>query len=1429
MLKKTFNLLFLIFSTVIFSQTITVDDTYNSSQLVNLLLNNSCIEVTSTNMSTEQSVGYFNQNGSSFLLSEGVIIRNGNINFTAGPYTNSNLSSSIINNTDPFLQNLSNQSSGQTTLIQDVGFLEFEFTATSNSFSFNFLFASNEYGEFQCSSNDIFAFALTDLTTNVTTNLAVIPGTTIPVSVLTIRNSAFNEGNSCNSSNPGLFSTYNVTNPPASSLNMRGHTVVMTASSNIIPDNPYRIRMSIADFGDSDYDSAVFIGAGSFTTDFDLGSDQIICSGDEYLLDTGLDSTYSFQWLQNGNPLAGETNPTYIVTNPGTYTVIIDKGSCHIEDSIVFNDLQVNLPQDLYACDNGASNYSYNLTQNDESFLGIDPVVYDVTYFATQNDITTNNPIPNSDLSNFISSGQTIYIKILNTISGLYCDAEYTFDLIITQGITAGNIPPVSICDNASGINYDLSIHDTAVINGQSGTYNISYYTSQSDATNGINSIGNNITIPSGSTTITYWIRIEDASNPSCFDVTSVLININPLPIVDSIPNVQECHEYQLESITNGNYFTLPGGPTTPGQIPLFAGDIIDQGGDYYIFSGPDANGCTNETSFNLYFVDEYEPIYDHCGQFVVPSVPYGIGAFYTDFGGPNGSGTLIPTGTIYSNTGNSTIIQPIYFYAEVDGLPCRDEQFDIYIHPLPLLDFPNPVTYCDSFTLPPLTNGNYFTGINGSGTPLFAGSPIGNTQTIHVYNEIAHVDSNGNPGICFLDYPFQINIVDTTIFTPQSGCGSYTLPSISFGNYYDQPNGTGNIIDPNIPITSSQVVYYYANTTELPNCTNNLNYNITINPRPLVDTITSGPRCGEFVLPTLTNGSYFLLPGGPSVPGQVQLFPNQVIDLSGTALNPGTYYIYNGPDANNCDNESSFTITINPKPPVDSVSDYAVCGPFYTIGTPTNGTFYTAPNGPNGTGVVVDTNTQYNQTETFYIYNIDPNSGCEEDLPFTVFYNGIDLPDYPDVNVCEYENYALPTLTHVPPETTNNYSINYYLDTNGNGIPGDSGDTIIPSGNIFNTPNTVTTVYVVARNTGRFGLFCEEIDTITITVSETPDLSIHPANLISINNTNYCGDFTLPNLNDPNINYVVNYHSQPGGDVSTIINQNDYTYSINPDETPQTFNIWVYAHATNNVNCFDEMQIQFTIYPRPTFNVEGGIICKDPVTNLTLQPFLLESDLNASEFIVEWYLNGNLVGNGVNYLATEAGVYDVIPSLINTENPPNCNYIPAQAIVLESSTAIASVEVTLPFEDVANAIVNIENGIGEYIYQLDNQEFQTSNEFNNLSSGEHTVIVRDILGYCGDFLLDFTVVKYPNYFTPNGDGVQDFWNIFDLKRDHPEAVISIFDRYGKLLKQISPLGNGWDGKYNGKEMPSTDYWFTVDYMYNNEPKVFKAHFSLLR
>ncbi|MDM1367235.1 T9SS type B sorting domain-containing protein [Myroides marinus] len=139
------------------------------------------------------------------------------------------------------------------------------------------------------------------------------------------------------------------------------------------------------------------------------------------------------------------------------------------------------------------------------------------------------------------------------------------------------------------------------------------------------------------------------------------------------------------------------------------------------------------------------------------------------------------------------------------------------------------------------------------------------------------------------------------------------------------------------------------------------------------------------------------------------------------------------------------------------------------------------------------------------------------------------------------------------------------------------------------------------------------------------------------------------------------------------------------------------------------------------------------------------------------------------------------------------------------------------------------------YEFAIDNSAFQLSSQFYNVPIGEHVAYARNIKTGC-PASIKFSVFGYPKYFTPNGDGYNDTWNIPGLK-GHNEARIYIYDKSGRLLKQLSPHTEGWDGTWNGKQMPSTDYWFTVEFVNDyktpderNGRKVsYKGHFSLKR
>lgn len=184
------------------------------------------------------------------------------------------------------------------------------------------------------------------------------------------------------------------------------------------------------------------------------------------------------------------------------------------------------------------------------------------------------------------------------------------------------------------------------------------------------------------------------------------------------------------------------------------------------------------------------------------------------------------------------------------------------------------------------------------------------------------------------------------------------------------------------------------------------------------------------------------------------------------------------------------------------------------------------------------------------------------------------------------------------------------------------------------------------------------------------------------------------------------------------------------------------------------------------------------------------------------------------------------------TPDPNQCASSVDQEIeVLPLSPLELSVElVSEPFSNNQTIVATTTGGDGLYEYQLDNGPWTTQNIFSNIRGcDEYVLRVRQINGCSINDTEIFRVLDYPKFFTPNSDGSNDVWNI-ECLTNQPIAQIYIFNRFGKLLKTISPNSLGWNGTYNGALMPTSDYWFRVDYLGNDgNPRTFTSHFTLKR
>lgn len=131
-------------------------------------------------------------------------------------------------------------------------------------------------------------------------------------------------------------------------------------------------------------------------------------------------------------------------------------------------------------------------------------------------------------------------------------------------------------------------------------------------------------------------------------------------------------------------------------------------------------------------------------------------------------------------------------------------------------------------------------------------------------------------------------------------------------------------------------------------------------------------------------------------------------------------------------------------------------------------------------------------------------------------------------------------------------------------------------------------------------------------------------------------------------------------------------------------------------------------------------------------------------------------------------------------------------------------------------------------MFALDNIDgpYQDSATFTDVSPGLHTIFLKNEDG-CDIKQQEILVFGYPSFFTPNNDGYNDRWKPFEVNDPELKVIgIYVFDRYGKLLKQLDPNGAGWDGTFNDQAMPSDDYWFSIELQ---NGKIFKSHMSLVR
>ena len=510
--------------TVVWGQ-IVVDDTKTAVDLVSILTkNSSCISVSNqivngdTFTPSKNSYGYFNNFGSSFSFSEGIVLSTGNATSSSGPFVAGAIGEGNfgwLGDTD--LNQVLNIDSKNATV------LEFDFIPKTNYLSFNYIFASNEYQSYYpCNFSDGFAFLIKENAPGtIYQNLAVIPETNTPVSSQNIRPIINNtiENGTLYKGCPALNELYfNGFNPASSPINYSGQTVVMKAQTQLEAGKNYHIKLVIADSRNPYINSAVFIESGSFSPKIDFGPDRLlvtnnpVCFNESLVLDTKLPLTYTYKWYKNGStiPILGETNPTYNAIDTGTYKVEVNLGSGCLavgEIKVEFAPQMILNVSPLGKCDeNGTGIASFDLTKAEMEIKSNDSTITQVDFYKTQTGNVLTDLILN--LNTFVKTlptDETIYIEATSIYN---CTSKSTVTLTtLTSNYSLGTGTPPKVNDFSGN---DNSVELTPPTKGGSYEYSL----------DGINFQVSNVFEGLSTGTYTAYIRDVNSCEYSISEIT---------------------------------------------------------------------------------------------------------------------------------------------------------------------------------------------------------------------------------------------------------------------------------------------------------------------------------------------------------------------------------------------------------------------------------------------------------------------------------------------------------------------------------------------------------------------------------------------------------------------------------------------------------------------------------------------------------------------------------------------------------------------------------------------------------------------------------------------------------------------------------------------------------------------------------------------
>ena len=270
-------------------------------------------------------------------------------------------------------------------------------------------------------------------------------------------------------------------------------------------------------------------------------------------------------------------------------------------------------------------------------------------------------------------------------------------------------------------------------------------------------------------------------------------------------------------------------------------------------------------------------------------------------------------------------------------------------------------------------------------------------------------------------------------------------------------------------------------------------------------------------------------------------------------------------------------------------------------------------------------------------------------------------------------------------------------------------------------------------------------------------------------------------------------------------------TRTVNPTEnTTYKFSV------TRQTVCVSEGEVTVSVKEKPTVTVEDVNICAGDKTTL-------KAETSGDELTNQ----GWITAAGDTIMTRNLAVTtDSTTSYTAFVESQSCGSAQATLTV----TVIPLPELQIDSLGLTSREVSVVSGSSSYYeYKVDNGQWQSTGLFETLTYLLHTAYAKDEYGCQGSLMFEVVAppVVIPEVFTPEGDGVNDEWDLTKILDAYPNSVVKVFDRYGKQVAELKGDVESWDGTYNGRPLPSTDYWYTI-----NIPeidRVFTGHFTLIR